>query len=137
MNILALDYGTKRVGLAVGDTELGLARPLPFVDAQPRKAALAAVTAAARREGAGLLLVGLPRHMDGSPGTVAEEVRAFATDLGKATKLTVKFIDERLSTVQAGRLLQEAGRNAKKQKPLIDSMSAVVMLQSYLDSQML
>ncbi|HSI83980.1 MAG: Holliday junction resolvase RuvX [Candidatus Methylacidiphilales bacterium] len=133
MNVLAIDYGTKRIGLATGDTELGVARPLPFVDAAPKKAALAAVAGVAKTERAGLLLIGLPRHMDGSLGTVAEEVKAFAADLEKASGLKVKFTDERLSTVQAGRMLHEAGRNSKKQRPLIDSMSAVVMLQSYLD----
>jgi putative Holliday junction resolvase len=82
-----------------------------------------------------LFVVGLPRNMDGSFGEAAAKVQAFAAILGQATPIGIKLIDERLSTVQASRQLQEAGKNTRKQRGQIDSEAACVLLQGYLDSQ--
>jgi putative holliday junction resolvase len=89
----------------------------------------------ARKEEAHLILLGLPRNMDGSVGEAAAKVQAFAAVLAQATAISIKLIDERLSTVQASRQLQEAGRNARQQRGRIDSEAACVLLQGYLDSQ--
>jgi putative Holliday junction resolvase len=73
--------------------------------------------------------------MNGEFGEAAALVKAFAAVLGQTTPIRIQLIDERLSTVQASRQLQEAGRNARKQRGLIDSEAACVLLQGYLDSQ--
>src|ERR1700734_433746 len=132
MRILALDYGSKRMGVALSDPTGTLAKPLPFL---PAKGDLARdVAALAAQEQAGLILLGLPRHMNGSLGESAAQVQAFAAVLGRATKIPVKLVDERLSTVQASRQLREAGHDSRHQRGRIDSEAAAVLLQAYLDA---
>ena len=135
MRILAIDYGSQRIGLALSDPTGTLARPLPFVPAKADAKLARELAALAEKEEARLILLGLPRHMDGSLGEAAAQVQAFAALLGRATPIRIQLIDERLSTVQAGRQLHEAGRNTRKQRGLIDSEAAAVLLQGYLDSQ--
>jgi putative Holliday junction resolvase len=135
MRILAIDYGSERIGLALSDPTGTLARPLPFVPAKGDARLARELAAVAVKEEAGLILLGFPRNMDGSLGEAAARVQAFAALLGEATPLGVKLVDERLSTVQASRQLQEAGKNARKQRGQIDSEAAAVLLQGYLDSQ--
>lgn len=129
----ALDFGAARIGLAVAD-ELGkLAHPRPFLPARPREAAMLALVSLAQTEGITLFLVGLPRNLDGTWGPAAKSARDFAKEVHLRTGRRVRLIDERLSTVQASRLLHEAGHSAKRQKTQIDSAAAAVLLQSYLD----
>ena len=136
MRILAIDHGSARIGLALSDPTGTLARPLPFVPVNKGDVKLAReIAALAAREQAELILLGLPRHMNGSLGEAAAKVQAFATALGHATKIPLKLIDERLTTVQASRQLQEAGKDTRKQRGHIDSEAAAVLLQGYLDSQ--
>ncbi len=135
MRILAIDYGSQRIGLALSDPTGSLARPLPFVPAKGDAKLARELAALAQREQAELILLGLPRNMDGSHGEAAEKVRAFAAEMGKATAIRIQLVDERLSTVQAGRQLHDAGRNAREQKGKIDSVAAAVLLQSYLDTR--
>jgi putative Holliday junction resolvase len=133
MRILALDYGSRRIGLALSDPTGTLARPLPFLPAQGDVKLAREIKAIAENEKAGLILLGLPRHMNGSFGEAAEKVRAFAAVLSEKTAIPLRFVDERLSTVQAGRQLQEAGRDTRAQRNRIDSEAAAVLLQGYLD----
>jgi len=134
MRILAIDHGTARIGLALSDPTGTLARPLPFVPVNKGDAKLAReIATLAQKEQAQLILLGLPRHMNGSLGDAAAKVQAFATALGHATKIPIKLIDERLSTVQASRQLHEAGKDARAQRGHIDSESAAVLLQGYLN----
>jgi putative Holliday junction resolvase len=135
MRILAIDYGSKRIGLALSDPTGTLARPLPFLPAKADAQLARELAELAKKEDAHLILLGLPRHMDGSIGEAAAQVQSFAALLGQATPVPVQLIDERLSTVQASRQLQEAGRNARQQRGKIDSEAASVLLQGYLDSQ--
>lgn len=135
MRILAIDYGSARIGLALSDPTGTLARPLPFIPAKGDARLAREIAGLAKKEEAHLILLGLPRNMDGSSGGAAAKVQAFATVLGLATVIPIKLIDERLSTVQASRQLQEAGRNARQQRGRIDSEAACVLLQGYLDSQ--
>ena len=135
MRILAIDYGSTRIGLALSDPTGTLARPLPFVPAKGDAKLAREIAERAKKEEAHLILLGLPRNMDGSSGEAAAKVQAFAALLGQATPIAIKLIDERLSTVQASRQLQEAGRNARQQRGKIDSEAACVLLQGYLDSQ--
>jgi putative Holliday junction resolvase len=135
MRILALDYGSKRVGAALSDPTGTLARPLPFLPAKGDTKLARDVAALAEKEEAGLILLGLPRHMNGSLGETAARVQEFAAALTQATQIPVKLVDERLSTVQASRQLQEAGRDSRAQRGRIDSEAAAVLLQAYLDAR--
>ena len=135
MRTLAIDYGSKRIGLALSDPTGTLARPLPFLLAKADAKLAREVAALAQQEQATLILLGLPRHMNGSLGEAAAAVQAFAAVLEKTTKVPVKLVDERLSTVQASRQLRESGRDARAQRSLIDSEAAAVLLQGYLDTQ--
>ena len=135
MLILGLDHGTRRIGLAVSDPTGTLARPLPFVENKSEARAAREIAALVQREKIELILLGLPRNMDGTRGEAAAKVEAFAEQLRRATKTSIKLVDERLSTVQAGRQLQEAGRDTRDQRSRIDSEAAAVLLQSYLDAR--
>ncbi len=135
MRILGIDYGSQRIGLALSDPTGTLARPLPFLPAKADAKLAREIATLATKEQVSLLLLGLPRHMNGSLGEAALKVQAFAAVLQKATPLPLKLIDERLSTVQASRQLQEAGKDARRQRGHIDSEAACVLLQGYLDSQ--
>lgn len=131
--ILALDYGTKRVGVAVSDPTGFLASPLPFLPAHPWENFLSALQKIVQERKIEMVLIGIPRNMDGSYGTSAQAAKEFAEKLKTALEIKIQTVDERLSTVQASRMLREAGLDAKKQKDKIDSASARIMLQQYLD----
>ncbi len=135
MRILAIDYGSQRIGFALSDPTGTLARPLPFLPAKPDAKLAREIADLATKHEAHRILLGLPRHMDGSIGEAAAKVQAFAAVLRQATTIPIQLIDERLSTVQASRQLQEAGKNTRKQRGQIDSEAACVLLQGHLDSQ--
>ncbi len=136
--MIALDFGKARVGVAVTD-ELGvLAHPRAALDGTNRKALLAAIAEIATTERAGRVLVGLPLEMSGAAGPSAQRAARFAQAVADATGIEVELVDERLTTVEATRRLAEAdgdegpGGGARK-KPRIDSASATVLLQAWLD----
>lgn len=132
---LGIDYGRARIGLAIAD-DLGLmAHPRPFVAAKPPQKALRQIVSLAKAEEVKLFLVGLPRNMDGTEGMSARRVRAFAETLAEASLLPVEFIDERLSTVEAQARLHEAGQTTKTSRSSIDSASAAILLQAWLDAK--
>lgn len=135
MRILALDHGTVRVGVAVSD-ELGMiARPLEFIPAEPWVDFLARFEKLLAELQPEQLIVGLPRNMDGSIGPAAEKVKEFITRLRETVTVPIRTWDERLTSVQAQRMLREAGHKAKNQKGKVDQTAAAIILQSYLDSQ--
>ncbi len=137
MRILAIDYGSRRIGLALSDPTGTLARPLPFLNAQADAKLAREIAALAEKEQVRRILLGLPRHMSGELGEAAAKVQAFAAILKQATAIPLQLVDERLTTVQAGRQLHEAGRDARAQKGRIDSEAAAVLLQGYLDMRSL
>jgi putative Holliday junction resolvase len=134
MRILAIDYGSARIGLALSDPTGTLARPLPFLPAKGDAKLAKEIAALVTKESIERILLGLPRHMNGELGEAASKVQAFATVLGQATTVKIELLDERLSTVQASRQLHEAGRDSRKQRGKIDSESATVLLQAWLDA---
>ncbi|MBX7157535.1 MAG: Holliday junction resolvase RuvX [Verrucomicrobiae bacterium] len=134
MKVAAIDYGTRRVGLAISD-ELGMfAHPLAVVESDDPEKRFQQVSDILEKSQVTDVLIGLPKHMDGSEREEALAVKAFACKLEQLGRFSVKLRDERLSTVQASRLMREAGRSAKQQKSKIDAAAAVVLLQAYLDS---
>lgn len=135
---LCLDYGDKRIGVAISDETLFLANPLPFIANNDSVKKIAEqLRTLITEKNVTLTIIGIPRNMDGSYGDSATKAREFTNKLKELLQIEIKNVDERLSTVEASRRLHEAGKNAKQQKTLIDSNSACVMLQSYLDAQSL
>lgn len=133
--ILALDLGKKRIGLALSD-ELGItAQGLATLERKNKRSDLAALARLARANGVALILAGNPLHMSGEPGRQAEWVKDFADTLAASTGLPVKLWDERLTTVEASRVLRESGMGIRKRAAAVDRLSAVILLQSYLDSR--
>jgi putative Holliday junction resolvase len=135
MRILALDHGTVRIGAALSD-ELGLlAHPLEFLPTQPVNAFLDRLKQLIREREVALILVGMPRNMDGSYGPAAQKVEAFVILLKETIPIPVRTWDERLTSLQAHRLLAETGARERERRGKVDSSAAAVMLQSYLDAQ--
>lgn len=130
---LGVDPGAVRIGLALSD-ELGcMAHPLGTLKAGPESTA--EIAAAAARHGSGTIVIGLPRNMNGSYGPAAEKSRALAAALAPLTPAKVLLWDERLTTAAATKRLQEAGRNSREQRGVIDQAAAVQILQDWLDSR--
>lgn len=133
MRAAAVDYGTVRVGLAVGD-ELGLlAHPRPFLDGRDPERVVRELAELAEQESIGVFLVGLPKTLDGREGVAARRARRFARRLAAATTARVVLVDERLSTTEAAQRLREQGLDSRAQRERIDSAAAAVLLQSWLD----
>ena len=134
MRVLAIDHGTKRMGIAVSD-ELGMiAHPLEFVLAEPFDKFLARVKELIQEKQVELLLVGMPRNMDGSYGPAALKVQEFVAVLKEALTVPIKTWDERLTSAQANRFLIQADVRREKRKEKVDKMAAAILLQSYLDN---
>ena len=132
--ILALDLGKKRIGLAISDP-LGItAQGLPNLNRTNKRSDLAALETLAREREVGLFLMGNPINMRGAEGRQSGWVREFAAALEGRTRLPVKFWDERLTSVEAGRVLRSSGISIEKRAAAVDRLSAVILLQSYLDS---
>lgn len=126
--------GKRRIGVAISD-ELGItAQGLPTIERRNNREDFAIISRLAAEKGAGLILVGNPINMSGTEGRQAEWVRQFAEGLGSRSGLPVKLWDERLTSVEAGRVLRQSGASIEKRARAVDRLSAVILLQSYLDS---
>jgi len=132
--ILALDLGKKRIGLAISDP-LGItAQGLPNLVRTNKRADLAALGHLAREREVNLILMGNPINMKGGEGRQSGWVREFAGAIEQRLGLPVRFWDERLTSVEAGRVLRQSGISIEKRAAAVDRLSAVILLQSYLDS---
>ena len=132
--ILALDLGKKRIGLAISDP-LGItAQGLPNLVRTTKRADLALLQQLIREREVGLVLLGNPIGMRGAEGRQSGWVREFAGAIEKYTGLPVKLWDERLTSVEAGRVLRSSGISIEKRAAAVDRLSAVILLQSYLDA---
>ena len=134
MRVLAIDHGTKRMGIAVSDDLGMLAHPLEFIPADPFYKFLARLKEILGDREIEKILVGMPRNMDGSYGPQALKVQDFVAVLKKSVLQPIKTWDERLTTVQAAGALRASGKKAKQQKGKVDAAAAAVLLQGYLDS---
>ena len=134
MRILALDHGSKRIGVAVSDEMKLIATPLEFIPAHPFAAFLVRLKELIREKEVELLLVGMPRNMDGSYGPAALKVQEFVGVLKEAVTVPIKTWDERLTSAQANRFLIAAGDRRSKRRDKVDQTAAAILLQSYLDS---
>ncbi len=130
--VLALDYGKRRIGLAVSD-ELGLtAQGLETFQRTRIRDDVEGLARIAADHGVSLILMGDPLHMSGRRGRQSENVREFAARLAKRTGLPVRFWDERLTTAEAERVLKQSGVSSRKRARAVDRLAAVILLESYL-----
>ena len=133
--ILCVDYGHKRLGLAISD-ELGVtAQPLGKIEEEAAEDQLKAVEKAVAENAVSEIVVGLPLTMKGHVSRSASRVIAFARDLNKRLCIPVVTWDERLSTKESEQILIQAGMSRSERKGVVDSVAAAVILQSYLDAR--
>ena len=131
--ILALDVGRRRIGLAISDP-LGItAQGLPTFQRSTIRRDLAGLQAVIQERDVRLLLVGYPLHMSGRESRQAVYVREFAERLSAHCGVPVQYWDERLTTVEANRVLRESGMGIQKRARAVDRLAAVILLESYLD----
>ena len=133
MRILALDHGTRRIGVAVSDELQVIATPLEYIPTEPFADFLTRLKEIIREKEIELIIIGMPRNMDGSYGPAALKVQTFAAVLKDAITIPIKPLDERLTTVQAQRFLIQGNVRRDKRKEKVDKTAAAILLQSYLD----
>jgi putative holliday junction resolvase len=131
--VLAVDPGSRRVGLALSDESRLLASPLRTLQAEPAATLSERLAAVVREVGAVELVVGLPRNLDGSSGEAAAAARSLADELKRSTRLPVSLHDERLSSVAAERHLVGQGVRREKRKGLVDQLAATLILEAFLE----
>jgi putative Holliday junction resolvase len=132
--ILALDLGKRRIGLAISD-ELGItAQGLSTLERRNKRTDLAVLGALVRERGVTQIVMGNPLHMSGAAGRQSQWAQEFAGALEQYTGIPVRLWDERLTTVEASRVLRQSGISIEKRAAAVDRLSAVILLQSYLDS---
>ncbi len=132
MKILAVDYGDARTGLAVCDRTELISTPLEQIEEKSMNKVAAAVVQKSQELDVGMIVIGLPRNMDGTEGGRATKTRKMGGIVEAAVEIPVKFWDERRTTVTAAAQLSEAGTFGKKRKAKLDSVSAAVILDSFL-----
>ena len=130
---LGIDYGTVRIGLALSDPTGTLASPLPFIENKSPQQVTTALSELIQTHQIAGLVIGLPRNMDGTYGPSAQKVRDFIGQIQKSISLPIAPIDERLTTAQASKQLSSIGMNQKQLRKKVDSSSACLILQQYLD----
>lgn len=135
IRILGLDLGHKRIGVAISDP-LGLtAQGLTVLERRHNSATLAQIIELARNHHVQEIVIGLPRHLDGRLGQEAAEVLEWAATLRQHLQIPVHTWDERLTTVQAERILLEADLSRRRRRQVLDKMAAVLILQAFLDQR--
>lgn len=132
--ILALDHGSRRIGVAIGDTETGMAFARPAIQRRNEERDLDVIGELCRGERASLVILGLPLNMDGSEGPQAAAARSFGAGLSRIG-LEVVYADERLTSWEAGERLEQAGRRVQRGSGELDSTAARLILQQYLDAR--
>lgn len=132
--ILALDYGTKRIGVALSDELRWTAQPLETFERRSVSQDIAHIVSLIERHEVGLVLLGLPLRLDGGEGPAVQAMRDFATHLESGVPVPVVLWDERMTTKAAEDLLIAADVSRKKRKGAIDRVAAAILLQSYLAS---
>lgn len=132
---LGIDHGDARIGIAATDPVGILAHPVETIDVR-KIDPIERIASLCNERGIQTLIVGIPFRLDGSEGTAAEKVRRFAEKLStRLPDLPLHFIDESFTTIAAAEKLHQAGRNAKKQKAVIDQAAAVEILNLWLEAQ--
>lgn len=136
MRTIGLDYGTKTVGVAISDENGIIAQPLVTIErthANKLRQTYAAIEKIIVENDVDTIVLGLPKNMNNTEGERVEDTKAFKENLERRTALPVIFVDERLTTMEADRILEETGVASKNKKQYIDKMAAAIILQNYLD----
>jgi len=133
MKVLAVDFGSRRIGLAVGNSETRLATPLGQVAAANRQVVLDEIIKRVGEFEVERLVVGYPLNMDGSRGPACAAVDRFVGFLRKRLDLPIDLVDEKLSSFAAEELAKEIETDFRKRKSFLDSMAAQVILQNYFE----
>jgi putative holliday junction resolvase len=133
VRVLAIDPGTVRLGLALSDPSGTIAQPLSVLPRRSSQEDLQALADLVKTHNVGVIVIGLPRTMDGRIDVAAKEAQAFGAEVGGVTGLPVKYWDERLTTVAAERYLIDQGKRRNKRRQEVDRMAATLLLQGYLD----
>ena len=136
MRALGIDFGERRIGLALSDEGGRYALPFGTVERPSDRVAVARIAEIARREGVGRLVLGEPRSpVDGSPGPAAERIRRFGARLAEKTGLPLTLVEETLTTVEAAERLREAGIDVRRDPTHLDAVAAQIVLQEALDRE--
>jgi putative pre-16S rRNA nuclease len=135
MTYLALDVGSRRIGVAVGSSEQKLATPLRVIRRGNIESDSALISDLAGQYGAEYIVIGFPRELDGSVGPQAEKVRKYAEALSKSVRMPFELFDERYSTAEALGRRRAAGISDKHGRATIDAAAAAVILQDYFNSR--
>ena len=133
--MLAFDFGEKRIGVAVGDTRIGIAHPLETLRAESNDARFAAIARLIEEWRPIVLVVGLPAWLEGGEHAMSARCRRFARQLEGRFRLPAALVDERLSSLEASQCLDEAGLRGRRQKAVLDQVAAQRILQTYLDGR--
>ena len=131
---MGIDYGEARIGIALSDELQMLAHPAETILVAKIAEPAERIAAIVQAKNVERIIVGLPRHMNGSTGVSAEKARGFAEKLRRFMSCEVRTWDERLSTVAAHRALRETGKSSRQTRGYVDQVAAQMLLQSYLDS---
>lgn len=134
--ILGIDFGTRRIGLALSDPTGTISTPLPTLTRRAgKRAPVAAIAALAREHQVSRIVIGLPLSLEGTETDWTAEVRAFGAKLALRTGLTVSYLDERLTSVVAEKTVRSLGlkRSERERKDRVDATAALLILQTFLD----
>ncbi|MCH8826894.1 MAG: Holliday junction resolvase RuvX [Chloroflexi bacterium] len=134
MRLLALDVGDRRIGVAMSDPDGILASPLTTIERQAKDSSLEQILRIAEENDVAEIIVGIPYLMSGRVGPQARITMDYVDKLAQRTDLPIQRVDERLSSVQAERMLRQSGVRPSENKGKIDAAAAAILLQSYLDS---
>ena len=138
MRVIGLDYGTKTVGVAVSDETMLIAQPLVTIErkqANKLRQTYAAIEAIIAEQDVELIVLGNPKNMNNTEGERVQAAKEFKEALERRTGLPVVLVDERLTTVEANRILEDTGVALSARKEHIDKMAAAIILQNYLDME--
>lgn len=135
MRALGIDFGLKRVGLAVCDPTGTLVSPLKTIERGTREALFDELLEIIQNESIDIVVVGLPLSLEGEDTLTTRQARNFAQSLGRRTDVPIRLMDERLTSAEAEEELNAAGLRGKKKKMALDSQAAVVILRSWLESK--
>lgn len=134
MRALGIDFGERRIGVALSDPEGRLALPLEVFERRNDRSAIRRLAEIVERERVELLVVGEPLTLEGERGAAAERCARFADRLSQATGLPHRLVDESLTSVEAERRLREAGGRRSKRRRPVDAVAAQILLQEALDA---
>jgi putative Holliday junction resolvase len=135
MRTLGIDFGERRIGLAISDPEGRIATPWTALERTSDVAAIARIVELARSEQVARFVVGEPRGLEGNRGKAAERAQRFAARLAATAGLPYVLVDEALTTVEAARRLREAGLDPRRHRHRLDAVAAQILLQEQLDRE--